>query len=71
MRCLVTGGAGFIGSALATQLVNNGNDVVIIDNLKTGYRENIPPKAIFIESSVCDALDKGELDSYSFDVIFL
>ena len=45
MKCLVVGGAGFIGSNLVDKLINDGNDVVIIDNLSTGKKENINPKA--------------------------
>ncbi len=41
MKVLVTGGAGFIGSHLVDQLVKNGMDVVVIDNLATGRKKNI------------------------------
>ena len=41
MRYIVTGGAGFIGSHLATRLVDEGHDVVILDNFSTGRKENI------------------------------
>lgn len=41
MRYLVTGGAGFIGSYLVETLINNGNDVIVIDNLATGSINNI------------------------------
>ena len=42
MKYLVTGAAGFIGSALAGYLIHEGNEVVTIDNLSSGVRENIP-----------------------------
>lgn len=51
---LVTGGAGFIGSHLTERLLNDGNKVTVIDNLSTGKRENIDPRAEFFE---CDILD--------------
>lgn len=54
MRCVVTGGAGFIGSHLADFLVQEGHDVVIVDNLMLGKRENINPQATFIESDIRD-----------------
>lgn len=43
MRILITGGAGFIGSHLAEELLSQNNEVVIIDNLSTGSIENIEP----------------------------
>lgn len=47
MRCLVTGGAGFIGSHIVDRLVSDGAEVIVIDNLSTGVRENINPKSKF------------------------
>ncbi len=41
MRALITGGAGFIGSHLAEELINNGSQVVILDNLSTGRLQNV------------------------------
>src|SRR3989442_3430451 len=45
MRYLITGGAGFIGSHLAQHLVGAGHDVVVLDDLSTGRRENLVPVA--------------------------
>jgi len=42
MKYLVTGGAGFIGSHLVEKIINFGNEVIIIDDLSSGYKENIP-----------------------------
>lgn len=41
-RFLITGGAGFIGSHLASKLIANNHDVLIVDDLSSGYKENIP-----------------------------
>ena len=56
MRALVTGGAGFIGSNLVKLLRDAGHDVVVLDNLSSGYRENLtPPSAHLIQGDVRDA----------------
>jgi UDP-glucose 4-epimerase len=47
MTVVVTGGAGFIGSTLAKKLVDEGRDVVVIDNLSSGSQDNIPDEADF------------------------
>ena len=53
MKVLVTGGAGFIGSHLVDALTEHGHSVVVVDNLSTGRRENVNPKARFYEMSIC------------------
>ncbi|MFO0946327.1 MAG: SDR family oxidoreductase [Planctomycetota bacterium] len=63
-RCLVTGGAGFIGSHLATNLVGDGWDVVVLDDLSTGKRNNLAHLGnsfTLIEGSILDdaALEKA------------
>ena len=54
MKLLVLGGAGYIGSHTATELLDNGHEVVIADNLVTGYREAIPEKATFYQGDIRD-----------------
>lgn len=58
-RILVTGGAGFIGSHVADNLVAAGHDVAVIDNLSTGRREFVPPQAQFFPYDITspDAAD--------------
>src|SRR5687767_14098245 len=48
MRVLVTGGAGYIGSVVAEQLLAEGDEVVVYDNLSTGHAEAVPPGARFV-----------------------
>lgn len=54
-RYLVTGGAGFIGSHLVDALVARGDEAVVLDDLSTGKRSNLPPKVGLIEADVADA----------------
>jgi len=55
MRILVTGGAGFIASHVADAFVAAGHDVAILDDLSSGRRENLNPKARFYQVDVQDA----------------
>lgn len=52
-KILVTGGAGFIGSHLVDALIKKGQRVIVVDNLLTGKKENINPRAKFYKIDVC------------------
>lgn len=54
-RALVTGGAGFIGSFVAEEVLRLGLRTVVLDDLSGGYRANVPRKAEFVRGSVTDA----------------
>lgn len=54
MRVLVTGGAGFIGSNTVDRLVAEGHEVSVVDNLVTGFREQVHPRAHFHEVDITD-----------------
>src|SRR5438270_11220487 len=54
MQALVTGGAGFIGSHVVDALVERGDSVRVLDDLSSGFAENVNPKAELIEAEVSD-----------------
>lgn len=54
MKILVLGGAGYIGSHTVYELIDAGYDVVVIDNLLTGYKEAVHPKAKFYKGDIRD-----------------
>jgi UDP-glucose 4-epimerase len=53
-KILVTGGAGYIGSVAAAVLIDQGHDVVVFDDLSTGHKDAVDPRASFIEGSLLD-----------------
>ncbi len=55
MKLLVTGGAGYVGSVTSRLLLDAGHEVVVLDNLRTGFREAIAPDATFVEADIADA----------------
>ncbi|WP_166355352.1 UDP-glucose 4-epimerase GalE [Phytoactinopolyspora limicola] len=64
MRLLVTGGAGYIGSVVSAQLLANGHDVVVLDDLSTGHADAVPSAATFVEGDLRRA---GDLLGGGFD----
>ena len=54
MRVLVTGGAGYVGSVVAAQLLEAGHEVVILDDLSTGYADSVPDGAVFVQGTIRD-----------------
>jgi len=70
MRVLITGGAGFIGSHLADRLLARGDEVLVIDNLATGKKENLSsnPKLEFVEDTIADrAVVEGLFERFAPD----
>jgi UDP-glucose 4-epimerase len=70
MRLFVTGGAGFIGSAVTAELLSQGHEVMVYDSLVTGHRGAVPDKAHFVGEDLLDekAL-KQALSSKIFDAV--
>src|SRR5215472_536456 len=66
-RALITGGAGFLGSHLSDALLGDGWNVVVVDNLLTGRRENLDhlasePRFEFVEKDICQPFDVGRVN---------
>jgi UDP-glucose 4-epimerase len=61
MKILVTGGAGFIGSNISDALIGAGHKVVIVDNLSSGKKANINPRATFYKADITDSKKINEI----------
>lgn len=72
MTILNVGGAGFIGSVATELFIKNGHKVIVLDDLSTGFKKLVHPKAIFIKGSMLDykLLDKI-FKKYKIDVVAL
>ena len=69
MRLLVTGGAGYIGSVVALQLLEAGHEVTVLDDLSKGHEAAVPSKAGFVRASLLDAQRLTETLSGGYDGI--
>lgn len=70
-KSLVTGGAGFIGSHVADELLRCGYDVVVLDNLSGGFRDNVHPEAAFVEGGITDdRLVEQLFERHRFEYVF-
>jgi UDP-glucose 4-epimerase len=68
MKLLVTGGAGYIGSIVAQQLLDGGHDVTVLDDLSRGHRSAVPANAELIEAGLLDAdATRAALKTKAFD----
>lgn len=70
MRVLVIGGAGYIGSHMVRALLEEKHDVIVFDNLSTGYREFIPEGAPFIKGDLRNGADiRGAFEEHTIDAV--
>jgi UDP-glucose 4-epimerase len=67
MKLLVTGGAGYIGSIVARQLLAAGHEVAVLDNLSRGHREAVPAGARLLEVDLCDTAAVRDAVAEGFD----
>lgn len=67
MKLLVTGGAGYIGSVMTTQLIEAGHDTTVLDNLVKGHRAAVNPKAHFVKCDLLDSANLKEIVQGGFD----
>ena len=71
MKCLIIGGAGYIGSHIVLELLDNGHQVTVFDNLSTGSLKNIPDGVRFIEGDILNDADLTKtFESEVYDVVF-
>ena len=67
MKLLVTGGAGYVGSVVASQLVEAGHETVVLDNLSKGHRAALPDGARLVEGNLLDEGSVRETLAEGFD----
>ena len=67
---LVTGGGGFVGSALSSRLISEGYHVTIIDDLSNGKQENIPAEAEFHKLDISDSNGFNSIPQYPYEIVF-
>ncbi len=71
IKNLVTGGAGFIGAHVAHELLEDGQEVVVLDDLSGGFVENVPQGATFVEGSILDnKLIDRLFEEHQFDNVY-
>jgi UDP-glucose 4-epimerase len=66
VKLLVTGGAGYIGSVVAAQLLEEGHEVTVLDDLSTGHADAVPQGAAFVQTSITEA---GDVLREGFDAV--
>lgn len=71
MRIAVTGGAGFIASQIADAYVALGHEVLIVDDLSSGERKNLNPKARFVEADIRTAAGASAIEAFKPEVLNL
>ena len=69
MAILVTGGAGFIGSHVVDALARRDEDVVVVDNLTTGKRRNVHPRAVFYELDITAPELRSVFDRHAISAV--
>jgi len=68
---LVTGGAGFIGSHVADELLKLGYNIIVLDDLSGGFKENVNRQAVFVQGSINDVdLIEQLFNQYEFEYVF-
>ena len=70
MKILVTGGAGYVGSIIAEELLKDGYQVLALDNLQQGHKEAVPRGAEFVSADICDPASLEDVfRRYKFDAV--
>jgi len=69
MNILVTGGAGFIGSHVVDAYLSEGHHVVVVDNLSTGKKEHLNPRALFFHKDINDSDLEEIFSRYRFQIV--
>jgi UDP-glucose 4-epimerase len=70
MKILITGGAGYVGSIVAEELLKDGYDVLVLDNLQQGHKGAVPRGAEFVSVDICDPASLEDVfQHHKFDAV--
>jgi UDP-glucose 4-epimerase len=69
MRILITGGAGYVGSVVTEQLIRDGHQTIVYDDLSHGHRQAVPPQAEFVQASLSDVRSLARVMRSGIDTV--
>ncbi len=69
MNILVTGGAGFIGSHIVDAYINDGHTVIVVDDLSSGFKENVNPRAEFYKLDIRSEELQKIFDKHNIEIV--
>ncbi len=70
MKLLIIGGAGYIGAHVVHELIDQGHNVIVYDNLSTGFKENLPENCLFVHGDILNSDELASVLNQDIDAVF-